>query len=109
VDPTLVPGILFCSHPVESENPRLIDIGPTVLSLFGVAVPEYMDGKPLVIGDATETSGRARLGEGEAPSEPLSSVGASPSRGSDGASPSRPLADGASPSRSLAEELASHD
>jgi predicted AlkP superfamily phosphohydrolase/phosphomutase len=53
VDPSLVPGILFCNRPVESENPRLIDIGPTVLSLFGVAVPDYMDGKVLIVGDAT--------------------------------------------------------
>ncbi len=47
VDPSLVPGILFCNRRVENENPRLIDIGPTVLSMFGAAVPEYMDGKVL--------------------------------------------------------------
>jgi hypothetical protein len=52
VDPSLVPGILFCNRPVESENPRLIDIGPTVLNVFGVPVPEYMDGKALIVGDA---------------------------------------------------------
>ena len=40
-----MPGILFCNRPVENENPRLIDIGPTVLSMFGAAVPDYMDGK----------------------------------------------------------------
>jgi len=52
VDPSLVPGILFCNRPVENENPRLIDIGPTVLAMFGVAVPEYMDGKVLAVGDS---------------------------------------------------------
>ena len=52
VDPSLVPGILFCNRPIENENPRLIDIGPTVLSMFGVAVPDYMDGKALTVGDA---------------------------------------------------------
>jgi predicted AlkP superfamily phosphohydrolase/phosphomutase len=52
VDPSLVPGILFCNRPVETENPRLIDVAPTVLSLFGVPVPDYMDGKPMIIGDA---------------------------------------------------------
>ncbi len=52
VDPTLVPGILFCNRSVESDNPRLIDIGPTVLAMFGAAVPDYMDGKVLPIGDA---------------------------------------------------------
>jgi len=52
VDPTLVPGILFCNRSVETENPRLIDIGPTVLAMFGATVPDYMDGKVLPIGDA---------------------------------------------------------
>jgi predicted AlkP superfamily phosphohydrolase/phosphomutase len=52
VDPSLVPGILFCNRPVESPNPRLIDVGPTVLDMFGVAVPDYMDGKALVVGEA---------------------------------------------------------
>ena len=31
-----------------------MDIGPTVLDIFGVAVPEYMDGKPLAVGDAAD-------------------------------------------------------
>jgi predicted AlkP superfamily phosphohydrolase/phosphomutase len=52
VDPSLVPGILFCNRVVENANPRLIDIGPTVLSMFGVSVPDYMDGKALTVGDA---------------------------------------------------------
>ncbi len=52
VDPSLVPGILFCNRVVENENPRLIDIGPTVLSMFGADVPDYMDGKVLTVGDA---------------------------------------------------------
>lgn len=54
VDPTLVPGILFCNRSVQSENPRLIDVGPTVLAMFGAAVPDYMDGKVLTIGDVPE-------------------------------------------------------
>ncbi len=52
VDPSVVPGILFCNRPIESENPRLLDIGPTVLDLFGIEVPEYMDGKALTVGAA---------------------------------------------------------
>ncbi len=47
VDPSLVPGILFCNQPIADPNPRLIDVAPTVLSLFGLAVPDYMDGKAL--------------------------------------------------------------
>jgi predicted AlkP superfamily phosphohydrolase/phosphomutase len=53
VDPSVVPGVLFCDRPIETENPRLLDIGPTVLDLFGIDVPEYMDGKPLVVGETT--------------------------------------------------------
>jgi predicted AlkP superfamily phosphohydrolase/phosphomutase len=54
IDPSLIPGVLFCNRPVETENPRLMDIGPTVLGLFGVPVPDYMDGKVLTVGDASE-------------------------------------------------------
>jgi predicted AlkP superfamily phosphohydrolase/phosphomutase len=53
VDPSLVPGILFCNRPVVTENPRLIDVAPTVLTMFGVPVPDYMDGKPMIIGEAS--------------------------------------------------------
>jgi predicted AlkP superfamily phosphohydrolase/phosphomutase len=52
IDPSLIPGVLFCSHPVQAEHPRLMDIGPTVLDLFGVPVPDYMDGRPLAVGPA---------------------------------------------------------
>jgi predicted AlkP superfamily phosphohydrolase/phosphomutase len=51
VDPSVVPGVLFCNRPIETENARLLDLGPTVLDLFGVQVPDYMDGKALVVGD----------------------------------------------------------
>jgi predicted AlkP superfamily phosphohydrolase/phosphomutase len=47
IDHTLVPGVLFCNRPVESERPRLMDIGPTVLEMFGVPLPAYMDGIPI--------------------------------------------------------------
>ncbi len=51
VDPSVVPGVLFCNRRIEEENPRLMDIGPTVLELFGVDVPEYMDGKALAVAE----------------------------------------------------------
>ncbi len=50
IDPSLIPGVLFCNRPVTTAGPRLMDLGPTVLNLFGVPVPEYMDGKVLDIG-----------------------------------------------------------
>jgi len=49
VDVSVVPGIMFCNRVVEVENPRLMDIGPTVLDMFGVKVPDYMDGKALPV------------------------------------------------------------
>ncbi|HZU36570.1 MAG TPA: hypothetical protein VFA18_11705, partial [Gemmataceae bacterium] len=52
IDPALIPGVLFCNHPVLADHPRLMDIGPTVLQMFGVAVPDYMDGKALPVGEA---------------------------------------------------------
>jgi predicted AlkP superfamily phosphohydrolase/phosphomutase len=60
VDPSLVPGILFCSHRIANENPRLIDVAPTVLSMFGIAVPDYMDGKALDLGDIAQKTRGAR-------------------------------------------------
>ena len=56
VDPSLVPGILFCNHRIANENPRLIDVAPTVLSMFGIAVPDYMDGKALDVVDVAQTT-----------------------------------------------------
>ena len=47
IDPRLVPGIFFCNHAIDVEEPSLIDIAPTALKLFGVKPPAHMDGKPL--------------------------------------------------------------
>ena len=47
IDPSCVPGVLFCSQPVADTKPRLMDIGPTVLAQFGLTVPPHMDGRPL--------------------------------------------------------------
>jgi predicted AlkP superfamily phosphohydrolase/phosphomutase len=45
IDYKLVPGVLFCNRKVAAARPRLMDIGPSVLDLFGVGVPEYMRGR----------------------------------------------------------------
>jgi len=52
IDHSLVPGVLFCNRRIEAKEPRLMDIGPTILDMFGVAVPRYMDGRPLSVADA---------------------------------------------------------
>lgn len=48
IDPRLVPGVFFCNKKIDAQGPEIIDIAPTVLKLFGVEVPPYMDGKPLI-------------------------------------------------------------
>ena len=47
IDPRLVPGVLFCNYTMEERKPALIDIAPSVLKMFGLKPPKYMDGKPL--------------------------------------------------------------
>ncbi|MFZ9033963.1 MAG: alkaline phosphatase family protein [Anaerohalosphaeraceae bacterium] len=51
IDASFVPGVLFSNRKIEAENPRLMDIGPTVLDMFGVQIPHYMDGKALKVED----------------------------------------------------------
>ena len=42
-----IPGLLITNRKLTVNDPRIVDIGPTVLKYFGVAVPARMDGKPL--------------------------------------------------------------
>ena len=51
IDASFVPGVLFSNRKIEAENPRLMDIGPTVLDMFGVQIPGYMDGKALKVNE----------------------------------------------------------
>jgi hypothetical protein len=52
VDQSLVPGILFCNRTVQDEAVRLLDIGPTLMNLFGVKVPAHMDGRAWTLDEA---------------------------------------------------------
>lgn len=67
IDPSLVPGVIFCNRRIAAENPRIMDIAPTVLEMFGVDVPGYMDGKALAVADAgkdiTEKNNEAKEGD----------------------------------------------
>jgi predicted AlkP superfamily phosphohydrolase/phosphomutase len=47
IDPRLVPGVFFCSRPIEAVEPSLIDIAPTALELFGIRPPAHMEGRSL--------------------------------------------------------------
>lgn len=61
IDQSLVPGVLFCNRPIASDKPGLIDIGPTVLDMFGIRTPGYMDGQPLCVEQArTEPAKREK-------------------------------------------------
>jgi predicted AlkP superfamily phosphohydrolase/phosphomutase len=48
VSPRLVPGVLFSNRKIGVDSPKITDIAPTVLDLFGVAAPGHMRGKPLI-------------------------------------------------------------
>lgn len=52
IDPELVPGVLFSNYHVTEENPRITDIAPTLLNVFGIRPPQYMEGKALSIDKA---------------------------------------------------------
>lgn len=64
IDYKLVPGVLFCNRKVVAAKPRLMDIGPSVLDLFGVAVPEYMRGRSVFSRAGDESGGGAAKGQG---------------------------------------------
>ena len=50
VDPSAVPGVLFSNCKVEGLEPGLEDMAPTVLQLFGVTPPAWMEGRVLACG-----------------------------------------------------------
>jgi predicted AlkP superfamily phosphohydrolase/phosphomutase len=47
VDPVLVPGVLFSNRKIETVDPGIEDMAPTVLELFGVERPAWMEGRPV--------------------------------------------------------------
>jgi predicted AlkP superfamily phosphohydrolase/phosphomutase len=49
VDPELVPGVLFSNWKISGEAHSITDVAPTLLELFGLAVPPHMDGKPWAV------------------------------------------------------------
>jgi predicted AlkP superfamily phosphohydrolase/phosphomutase len=60
VDPSIVPGVLLCNRPIQTETPRLVDIPASVLRLFGQSVPGYMQGE-MIFAERGETAGVAGM------------------------------------------------
>ncbi|MEW6071003.1 MAG: alkaline phosphatase family protein [Planctomycetota bacterium] len=48
VDPRLVPGVFWCNRPILTDAPSLVDLAPTVLGLFGIPAPAYLQGRNLI-------------------------------------------------------------
>jgi predicted AlkP superfamily phosphohydrolase/phosphomutase len=48
IDPTCVPAVLISNRKIESDSPSIQDIAPSILGLFGVKPPPYMDGQPII-------------------------------------------------------------
>ena len=44
----LVPGMLFSNLTITADDPGMEDIAPTVLSLFGVEAPAWMEGRSVI-------------------------------------------------------------
>lgn len=47
IDPELVPGVFFSNRKITVDDPTLMDISTSTLSLFGVRIPPYMKGRAL--------------------------------------------------------------
>jgi len=61
VDPSIVPGVFFCNRAISVENPRLMDVPASVLQLFGLEIPGYMQGQMLFPGESSDTTVRGML------------------------------------------------
>jgi arylsulfatase A-like enzyme len=43
-----VKGIFFINREINTENPGMLDVMPTVMKLLGLDPPDDLDGKPLL-------------------------------------------------------------
>jgi len=73
VDPSIVPGIFFCNRPIVRDAPHIMDIPYSVLRVFGITPPKYMQGSMLF----AEKPAEAPIQGSFAP-ERLSQSGAAP-------------------------------
>jgi len=45
MDALEVPGVLWCNHQIKGKSPSLVDIAPSILSIYGLETPKEMTGK----------------------------------------------------------------
>jgi hypothetical protein len=45
---SLVSGVLFSNRKLDAEDPRIADMAPTALRLFGIQPPDWMEGKSVI-------------------------------------------------------------
>ena len=59
IDTSLVPGVLFCNRTLalNGHEPHITDIAPTILKVFGIDKPRYMDGVALDMDNTQEAHG----------------------------------------------------
>ena len=43
----VVPGIFYCNRKINEKTTNIIDIAPTIISVFGINPPKFIDGKNL--------------------------------------------------------------
>jgi predicted AlkP superfamily phosphohydrolase/phosphomutase len=48
IDPVLVPGVIFSNREIISKETSILDLAPTILSVFGISIPDKLQGKPLL-------------------------------------------------------------
>jgi predicted AlkP superfamily phosphohydrolase/phosphomutase len=58
IDPKLVPGVLLSNRVIDHEAPTILDIAPTILKMFGVQAPPYMDGKSIFESELRRAKGK---------------------------------------------------
>lgn len=70
VDPTIVPGVLFSNRPLTTDTPRLLDMAPSIMHMFGQQPPKYMLGRSVFAAPGEQATVRgwldsAMLAEGQ--------------------------------------------
>lgn len=62
LNPADVPGVFFANRTIDRDAVDIMDVGPTILDLFGVPVPAHCDGQSIFPDLPQESTGQAKLG-----------------------------------------------